>query len=185
MWNWRKNCKKRLKCINFWFAHENLKIWHKFRTILHGRTTVWLWLLETLPISRRYAGSASKRRWCGDTRPRKICLCLRKVIVVKCKTATKKKYFLLNFYCFCIIFFLFFYILANFFQQKCFDCIFVLQTFRPSKCLQHHQQRLCKNLWRKFVALNIWCFIVDCLFGPNFGYCFGREWWVITYFYFL
>ena len=44
---------------------------------------------------------------------------------------------------------------------------------RPSKCLQHHQQR-----WCKFVALNILCFVVDLLFGPNFAYCSGE----ITYF---
>ena len=23
--------------------------------------------------------------------------------------------------------------------------------------------------WRKFIALNIWCFFVDLLFGPNFA----------------
>ena len=45
---WRKNCKKRLKCINFWFVHANLKILCKVRNLLRACTIVTPWLLETL-----------------------------------------------------------------------------------------------------------------------------------------
>ena len=36
----RKTIKKRLKCINFWFAHAHLKILRKIRKILNGRSTM-------------------------------------------------------------------------------------------------------------------------------------------------
>ena len=53
----KKKTVKEVKMHKFLFAHANLKILHKVRKFVRGRTTVRPWLLETLrPRSLGYTG---------------------------------------------------------------------------------------------------------------------------------